>query len=124
MIPTATINAKTRKIMESAGYLVTKVERYSPHSRRLIDHYGIGDYEGIDSMRRGKILVQSTSRSNYASRLTKVMGHDSSTRWLRNSDDRLYVVAWDKHNGRWRPKITEIVIRDGKLTPEDREELT
>lgn len=116
--------AKTLKECKRRGWIPTVVERHVFHARKKFDAFGFGDVLVMDD-EPGSLLIQATSGSNGASRVTKILGErrDMAKAWLERGN-RIEVWAWRKlakkpgHGNRiWFPKISEVTLTDFELQP-------
>lgn len=94
--PTSRSLAELRK----RGYpLVQVVEKWNPHARVRQDLFGVVDVLAVGE---DIVAVQATSRSNVASRVTKI-AESEATPHLRKAGIRLLVHGWSKNrSGRWQ----------------------
>ena len=92
--PTQRTLAELRK----RGYLVAIVEKWNPHIRIRQDLWGLFDIIGI----RGSetIVVQTTTASNMAARISKIADSDK-TPIIRGAGWKIVVHGWRKAAGRW-----------------------
>jgi hypothetical protein len=96
-------NARSMEIMRKRGYLIVeKVEQRIPGTFITKDFAGIADICAIRTEAPKLVLVQATSLSNIASRITKVTDH-ANTPILRQAGFAIYVHGWAKgKDGKWR----------------------
>jgi hypothetical protein len=85
-----------RKLRED-GYIAQVVEKWNMFARVKQDLWG---FDVIAAKRGEAVLVQCTSASNIASRVTKVQELDTTAR-LREAGFRLLVWGWKKTKNRW-----------------------
>lgn len=101
--------------LRTAGYLVAVVEKWNPHARIRQDLFGFADLLGF----RGDevLLVQTTSGSNVAARLTKIAGLPVAAAWRNGSNRRLVVHGWRKTGPRGKRKTWQ--CREVECQPVD-----
>jgi hypothetical protein len=109
--PTARSLAYLRKLGMTAGV----VERYCHHTKRRIDFLGGIDLIGTGPV-EGIVAVQSTSASNQASRVTKLLALPTMAEWLKGGG-RLVVHGWSKKGAAgkrklWSVNVTELTLDD------------
>ncbi len=103
---------RTRNRLEAEGWKVERADRWIPHSRPpiTIDLYGVGDLIAIKSC--WTMLVQATTGSHGANRVTKAKAEPRMHDWLSTGLRRVQVWAWrELKTGGWQPKITEIELK-------------
>ena len=91
----SSFNRKTVKALRDLGYpLVEVVERYSPHSKRTHDMFGLFDVfaVGHDTY----TFIQVTSRSNAQARRTKLLEHVDILNSILNAGGVVELHLWDK----------------------------
>lgn len=99
------LNQQTRKRLEADGYLVELMERWCPFSRRKKDGWGFIDFLAI---KRDEILaVQVTSKSNMASRRTKIAEHENVNK-VREAGIRIELWGFYKEGNRWQVKKEDL----------------
>jgi hypothetical protein len=96
------------------------VEKWNDHTKRRIDVYGFGDILACSP--DGPMLIQATSGSNGASRVTKIATEcaHAARAWLE-SGGRIEVWAWRKYakpveRRFWRAYETVITLDDLRET--------
>lgn len=93
--------ARTRRMLESEGYLVDTVERWIPGANVRRDLFGFLDLVAI---REGETLgVQVTTADHVAHRRVKMLGLPSLPHVLR-AGWRVEIHGWRKVKGRWTPR--------------------
>ena len=97
--------SRTLDKLRADGWLVAVVEKYNPHARIRQDLFGFVD---VLAVRQGETLaVQATSRSNVASRVSKIAEH-GNTAAVRAAGWRIEVWGWAKDkSGRWDVRIVD-----------------
>jgi len=120
-----TPNARSKAYLEAEGYIVAKVEqtkKFPDKKKRrcqvcgnvpvitiLVDAFNFGDllYFG-----KGEIgLVQSTSRANQSSRVTKVLGLIEARGWLE-AGGKIFVHGWALEGESGRRKRWTVTIQE------------
>jgi hypothetical protein len=103
---------RTLKWLRDDGYLATVTEHYNAFTHRRIDLLGFGDILAIQP--GVTLLVQCTTTSNMAARVTKIRGEcaDNARAWLA-AGNKIQVVGWSLRGERgkrktWQAKIVEI----------------
>ena len=96
---------RSRKLMESRGFLVDVVESWNHFTKRRKDLCNTFDI--FASNGENVTLVQTTSRGNMSSRVKKIAESEWTPK-LRTAGIRLLVHGWDKFNNRWRVKETDV----------------
>ena len=103
---TASPTALTIDYLHSIGcQLVQKVETWNPWARRRNDLFECWDVLAIKDGET--IAVQCTSRSNVSSRIRKI-AEAESTPHLRRAGWTLWVLGWDKHEGKHRMRLEDV----------------
>lgn len=84
---------------------VQKVEVWNAFAKRRVDLFGCWDILAI----KGKetIAVQCTSRGNMSSRIKKI-AESEYTPMLREAGWTLWVIGWDKQDGKYRMKLEDV----------------
>jgi len=102
MSPTARTLAKLRK----EGWLAWVVEKWIPQTRKRSDLFGFID---VLAIRGDETLgVQSTSRGNVSSRVTKITEHEHVAA-VRAAGWAVHVHGWAKMaNGRWDCRVVDL----------------
>lgn len=97
----------TLKHLRKIGYpLVQVVEKWNPHARVTQDMFGIIDVIAVSET--DIMAVQTTSRTNFASRMTKVVESDALPILLK-AGIRVAVHGWAKNaKGRWELREVEL----------------
>lgn len=89
---------RTLKHLRKTYPLVQVVEKWIPRIKRRIDLFGIGDVLAVGD---DIVVVQTTSASNMAARVTKITESDTLP-ILRKAGIRVLVHGWRKNSkGRW-----------------------
>lgn len=100
---------RSLKMLRDEGWTVEVVEKWNPHSRTRHDLFGFADLIAIRPGRK-PLLVQVTSGTNTAARVTKIEGLDSYPVVLACGFD-VEVHGWRKlasNRNRWTPKIVPL----------------
>lgn len=102
--------------LRALGWFVAVVERWVPQARRRADVFAFGDLLACHP--QGKpTLIQTTTGSNVAARITKAREHAGPlTAWLL-SGGRLIVHGWAKRGPRgdakrWTVREIELTLGD------------
>ena len=118
---------RSLKYLRDLGYVCEVVERWNSHTKQRKDVFGFGD---LLAVKPGTILlVQVTSGSNTAARVTKIVSEcgEAATAWLA-AGGLIEVHGWRelaayrkdgqrKKHGRWEPRlecVTEADLQPGK----------
>lgn len=130
---------RTMEHMRHEGWLVGVVEKWNMHvgpeaclhcgARRGIrqDLFGFADLIGVHPIDNNVVLVQATSGSNVAARLTKILTtpevRDRARLWLSHPGRQLTIVGWKKYakaldRKYWRPRWLYVTLHDLKIRPE------
>lgn len=101
MSPTARTLAKLRK----EGWLVSVVEKRHPVTRTLNDLFGFID---VIAIRDGETLaVQTTSASNFTSRVKKITDHENVAA-VRKAGWGIHVHGWSKVGRFWKCRVQDL----------------
>lgn len=114
---------RTLKHFRDLGYMVQVVEKYNAHSRKRHDLFGFGDVLAIGEGRT--VMVQVTSGSNVAARMTKIKGEcrEQAMLWLQAGNE-IEVHGWRKlakynkdgsRSKRDRVEVRVLPVRAGDL---------
>jgi hypothetical protein len=111
----ATPTARTLDLLRREGWLAAVVERYNAFAKVRVDLYGFGD---VIACRPGGgvLLVQCTSASNHAARVSKAISLPALRTWLA-SGGLFSVWSWRKSKTRWLCRRQDITAADLTLTP-------
>ena len=117
---------RAKALLESLGFMVGKVEYWSPYPRpgKRHDLFGFIDLVGIHPRLPGVLAIQTTDHGHHAARIKKIKEEcrEQCENWLR-SQNPVWVVTWGKGaNGRWYPRATALRlaragIGTGDLSP-------
>lgn len=99
--------ARSKRRLEAEGYTVALTERWIPQARRRVDLFGFGDLLAIRPA--ACIAVQSTSGSNLAARVAKILAEPNALRWLQAAPGFAQIVihGWAKRGPRGKRKTWE-----------------
>lgn len=117
---------RTMDWMRRNGYQVDVVERWISYRlngrtvRIRKDLFGFGDLLAFRANR--VVIVQATSGSNTASRVTKIVENETAKEWVSNGLD-IWVVGWRQlvvrnkdgskaKRKRWAEKVHEVTVED------------
>jgi hypothetical protein len=106
--PTKRALAHLRKL----GFTAAVVERRLPNCFTTLDLFGIGDILAVHPEERVILLVQTTSASNFATRLRRVRDQPALP-VLLTAGVQVEIWGWGKRNGRWH--VRRVAIRPGDL---------
>ena len=113
-------SSRSLSFLRHEGFLVDVVERWIIGANVRKDLFGFGDLLACHLQDRTITIVQATSASNVAARLTKAKKLASLLIWLR-SGGRFEVHGWSKdHSGKWivrRVSVTGDELKTTELTP-------
>lgn len=97
--------SRTLAMLRDDGWTCAVVEKWNPHARIRQDALGFGDILCCRAGRR-PTLVQCTSGSNVAARITKIMQEPRRLAWLASGGE-IMVVGWRKVGPRGKRKVYE-----------------
>jgi hypothetical protein len=90
-------------LLREAGMLAAVVERWNPHARLRQDLFGCIDIIALDNGRT--VAVQTTTRSNMSSRVTKIVESDAYPFMIR-AGWNIEVHGWFRDSAkRWQVKV-------------------
>ena len=107
---------RTLAWLRQDGWTAAVVERWNAHTKQRQDLFGFAD---IIAFRADQVLlVQATSDSNLASRVTKCQGNKTAREWMA-AGNALWCVGWRKRpwkrkdgrkaaRGRWTPRVVDL----------------
>jgi carbonic anhydrase len=98
-------SARSKKLMEEAGFQVDVVEHWNPFVKRRKDLYGFVDLLGVGDA--GTLAVQATSYSNVSARVKKITEH-ANVAAVRKAGWRLEVHGWRKKGREWICRIVDL----------------
>jgi hypothetical protein len=97
--------------LREQGYVVDSVERWIPGANIRKDLYGLFDLVALHPAHVGVLGIQVTSRSNAASRRTKMQEQGHLSLWLRTGN-RAHLHSWKRSGPRgqmqWDVKVEEV----------------
>lgn len=97
---------RSLKLMRERGFYAEVVERWIPGANIRRDLFGFADLLCLGA--EGELaLVQSTSASNLAARITKIAESPLIGR-VRKAGFRIYAHGWRKVKGRWEAREVDI----------------
>jgi hypothetical protein len=100
--------ARSLDYLRQRGYIVDVVERWIPHANIRKDLFGFADILAVHQLGKVFLLVQTTTASNMAGRLTKAKGRPELAIWLR-AGGRFQVHGWHQdRDGRWQLRCVEV----------------
>jgi hypothetical protein len=117
-IEAMTPTARSLAFLRRSGYLAEVVERWLPIPGRNVrrDLWGFGDLIAVRQGIPGALIVQATTGSNVAARLTKARKLLPLATWLR-CGNTFEVWGWEKRNDTW--EVRRVMVRAGDLCPEE-----
>ncbi|HPU35142.1 MAG TPA: hypothetical protein PK184_20815, partial [Phycisphaerae bacterium] len=95
-------------MLRRQGFDVADVERRIPRSFVTVDLFNFADLVAIRADVPGVLAIQSTSTSNQAARVKKILDEPRALTWLR-AGNRIEVHGWlkSKRTRRWECTVTE-----------------
>jgi hypothetical protein len=96
--------------------LADVVERWVPGANVRRDLWGFGDLIAIRQGLPGALIIQATSASNMAARISKARRQFALAVWLRAGNE-FECWGWAQRNGRWH--VRRVAIRADDLRPEE-----
>jgi hypothetical protein len=101
---------RTLKWLRDRGWIAGVVERRLPRGFTTIDLFGFVD---IVAARPGSgfLFVQTTTTSNQAARLRKVLGLDTPAQVLA-AGGRIQIHGWRKYGRLWDVTVREVTLND------------
>lgn len=102
---------RTKKLLESMGYVVDSVNRYEMHSGRRHDFLTVIDLIAFNETET--IGIQATDSTSRSKHLHKIYSCDLAKQWLAASHRKLWLVTWGKRKAgervaKWRSRIDDI----------------
>lgn len=99
--------------LRSHGWTCAIVEKWNAHARCKQDLFGFGD---ILCIRPGHqpLLVQTTTQSNAAARVAKIISEPRAKTWLLTASD-IQVHGWAKRGARGKRKMWTVTERNVTL---------
>lgn len=95
---------RSLKLLRDRGWIAEKVERpWNPYTKRTQDLFDFGDILCFNS--EMTMIVQTTSGSNVASRLTKIKASRIAKLWLKSGYRMIVVHGWRKVGPRGKRKM-------------------
>lgn len=99
---------RTLKLLRDSFTWVQVVEYWQHKAMKRKDLFGVIDIVAIGE---DKIIgVQCTTLDNHNARREKILRNRAMKDWLKVAS--LWIISWGKRNGRWRPKIEMLSIKD------------
>lgn len=96
---------RSLKLMRSKGYYAEVVEKWNAFTKRRHDLFGFVD---ILCLGDGEVVgVQTTTSSNVASRLQKILSHENVAA-VRRAGIRIVIHGWRKKGGRWECRELDV----------------
>lgn len=89
---------RSKKLLESRGYMVAIVEKWNPHARIRQDLFGIADLLAVG---KDVLMVQTTTATNMAARVNKITDAEVTPR-IRDAGVGIHVHGWKKVGNRWQ----------------------
>lgn len=95
-------------MLRDRGYLAEVVEKRLPRCFITKDLFGFIDILAVHPERLGDIVaVQTTSSSNVAARVDKIINHENVGA-VRKGGIKILVHGWAKRKGRWQLREIDI----------------
>jgi hypothetical protein len=95
---------RSKKLLESRGYLVAIVEKWNPVLKRRHDLFGFADLLAVGA---DVLMVQTTSASNVSSRVNKI-AESESVPIVRKAGIGIHVHGWRKVGNRWQCREVDL----------------
>jgi hypothetical protein len=119
--------SRTLDRLKKHGYHASVVERYVAPCRQRFDCFGFGDVAAIRRDQPGVLLIQATSGSNLAARVSKIMDLEAAKDFLL-SGNRIECWGWVKKGKQgarklWAVNVRRIVYADLNWEVSDESEL-
>jgi hypothetical protein len=120
--------ARSKRTLEAEGYTVANVEKWIPQTMQRIDAFGFIDLIAIHGGSINMDLrtvyeyaphilaVQSTTGTNLAARLAKILAEERALTWLR-AGGLIVIHGWSKKGGAGKRKLWE--CRERFVTQDD-----
>jgi carbonic anhydrase len=104
---------RSLSLLRGRGYTVAITEHWNPHARVRADLFGFIDVLAVASE---MIAVQTTSGSNVAKRVSKIVSLEAARVWLE-SGHKIMVHGWAKRGPRgevkkWTCREVEVTLED------------
>ena len=111
--PSVSLKQRSVLMLRRQGFDVADVERRIPRSFVTVDLFNFADLVAIRADVPGVLAIQSTSTSNQAARVKKILDEPRALTWLR-AGNRIEVHGWlkSKRTRRWECTVTEIKASD------------
>jgi hypothetical protein len=106
-----TPSARSLQLLRREGYLAGVVERWLPYVQRRADLFGFADLLAFHVRDQTFLLVQTTTLTNVAARLTKARARPELAAWLQ-AGGRFEVHGWHKRGGKWAAKRIAVNAED------------
>lgn len=95
---------RSLKHLRDQGYTCAITEHWNSFIKRRQDLFGFIDLVAIHKDHPGVMAIQTTSGSNVAARIEKILGVEESRTWLE-AGNRLVVHGWAKRGARGKRKL-------------------
>ena len=111
--PSVSLKQRSVLMLRRQGFDTADVERRIPRSFVTVDLFNFADLVAIRADVPGVLAIQSTSTSNQAARVKKIIAEPRALTWLR-AGNRIEVHGWlkSKRTRRWECTVTEIKASD------------
>lgn len=103
-------------LLRSEGFIADVCERWVPGANVRRDLFGLGDILAFHPVRRVIMLVQTTTRSNLATRRKKADALKAMTGWTQSGGE-IEFHGWKKVKGRWQCTRWAIEATDPAFVP-------
>ncbi len=100
---------KTKKDLESKGFVVEKCEYWNPFAHRRIDFLGVADAIALNG--ESLVLIQLTDSTSASKHEKKILESDKLALWLR-AGGKFQMYLWRKVKNRWQAKIREYTLNN------------
>lgn len=113
--------ARSKQVLEQAGYFVGRTEHWNSFIHRRQDLYNLFDLVAVKSDEKGVLGVNPTTGSNIASHITKWLEGPILRVWLE-SGNRAELHGWRKVGERgkrktWSCRIVHFEMQRGMVVP-------
>ena len=115
--------ARSKEFLEKQGYIVANTEKdqrlpkKNPVTGQVTwivfkqDLFGFGDLIAFHPDKPGCLIVQTTTRDNQASRITKILGIPEH-RIIMAAGNQIHVHGWAKVGPRGKAKTWQVTVTD------------
>jgi NADH:ubiquinone oxidoreductase subunit B-like Fe-S oxidoreductase len=107
-----TPTARSLRLLREAGYAACVVEKWVPQAKKRMDAFGFGDVLACHPGQSSIVLVQVTTASNLAARVTKAKSLPAAKQWLE-SGGMIELHGWVKRAKQWRCVRKQLRLIEG-----------